>query len=359
MPVRVHVSNFQSIREAEVEIAGFTVVTGTNNTGKTALQRAIRGVFQNTPGTSFIREGESTCQVTVDLGDHKVTWSKGTGKKDRPTYILDGGAPLYPGQGVPEEVVALGVAPIQAGGQEVWPTIAPQFSGQIFLLDKPGSVVAEAVADVERVGQLNRALTKAESDRRASAATLKVREADLINLEAQAQRFQGLDDAVASVTALEGSYQALQRLAKAVQGLVTLRDRLTAARSQAARLAPVEGIQAQIPVDSEVIAFRNKLRDLQGLQQRLQKARQEVKRYSGAEKLLAAVDEAPCRRLLEGLKVLKALDARLTAALHRVEATELELATAQMEAAAADTAFNEALTAMGQCPTCGAVVGAS
>ena len=42
MPVRVHVQNFQSIREAEVEIAGFTVITGTNNTGKTALQQIGR-----------------------------------------------------------------------------------------------------------------------------------------------------------------------------------------------------------------------------------------------------------------------------------------------------------------------------
>ena len=37
MSVRVLVKNFQSIREADVEIAGFTVVTGANNTGK-ALQ---------------------------------------------------------------------------------------------------------------------------------------------------------------------------------------------------------------------------------------------------------------------------------------------------------------------------------
>jgi DNA repair ATPase RecN len=357
MPVRVHVKNFQSIREAEVEIDGFTVVTGTNNTGKTALQRAIKGVFQNTPGTSFIREGETTCQVTLDLGDRKVTWSKGTGKKDRPTYILDGGAPIYPGLGVPDEVTALGVAPIQAGGQEVWPTIAPQFSGQIFLLDKPGSVVAEAVADVERVGQLNRALTKAESDRRTAAATLKTRESDLVGLEAQAKRFQGLDEVEAAVTALEVSHAALQKLARAVQGLTGIRDRLTSAQGHVRRLAPVADLSA--PSDREAKELRGQLEVLRGVQQRLQRARQETKRYSGVEKLATSGDETPCRRLLDGLKVLKTLDTRLQAATCRVEGLELELVHAMQEGALAEAEFKAALTAMGQCPTCGVSVGGS
>ena len=354
MPVRVHVQNFQSIREAEIEINGFTVVTGTNNTGKTALQRAIRGVFQNTPGTSFIREGETACQVTVDFGDHRVTWSKGTGKRDRPTYILDGGEPLYPGQGVPEEVEALGVVPIQAGGQEVWPTIAPQFSGQIFLLDKPGSAVAEAVADVERVGQLNRALSKAESDRRAAAATLKVRTSDLVGFEVQAQKFQGLDEAVAEVKLLEDSFGNAQRLGKAVQGLTTLRERLAVARGAVAALAPAGAIQ--IPDSKDAQVLRQELEALRKVQQRLQKAQQESHRLAGADTLMVSVDEGASRRLLDGMKVLKEFRTRLTQAHQRVETGQAELALAVTAASEADIAFNEALTDLGMCPTCGTEV---
>lgn len=357
MPVRVHVTNFQSIREATIEIDGFTVVTGTNNTGKTALQRAVKGVFQNTPGTSFIREGETTCQVTLDLGDHTVSWSKGTGKKDRPTYIIDGGAPIYPGQGVPEEVVALGVAPLQAGGQEIWPTIAPQFTGQIFLLDKPGSVVAEAVADVERVGQLNRALTKAESDRRAAATTLKVRETDMVNLEAQANRYQGLDEAVQSVQSLEVSHQTIQKLYRAIQGLLDIQSRLASARGHVARLAPVEGIQTPSAQDAQDLA--KQLGVLQALNHRLKKAQQEVRRYSGADKVLSVVDETVCRRLLDGLKVVRGLSDRLQTARQKVKTVEQEIVAAQTAAVAADQEFHAALAAVGQCPTCGVFVGAT
>lgn len=351
MAVRVHVSNFQSIGDAEIEIDGFTVVTGTNNTGKTALQRAIRGVFQNTSGTAFIREGQTTCEVTVDFGDHKVTWSKGTGKKDRPTYVIDGGEPLYPGQAVPEEVAALGVVPIQAGGQEVWPTIAPQFSGQIFLLDKPGSAVAEAVADVERVGQLNRALRNAESDRRTAAATLKVRVADLAGYEDQVARYEGLDDAVAGVTALEQAQVQVLRLAKAIQGLQVLRDRLIAAREAAAVLAPVEAFH--VPEAAEVQKLQTELTELQKFQQRLQKARAEVTRHAGVDTLVMVVDEAPAKRLLEALKVLKGFQTSLKAAQTRVAEQQAASDQAEVEQAASQTEFDEALRELGCCPTCG------
>lgn len=353
MAVRVRVQNFQSIKDAEVKIDGFTVVTGTNNTGKTAMQRAIRGVFQNTPGTAFIREGESTCTVSVAFPDHTVVWSKGTGKRDRPTYILDGGEPLYPGQGVPEEVQALGVAPIQAGGVEVWPTIAPQFTGQVFLLDKPGSAIAEAVADVERVGQLNRALRAAEGDRREAASTLKLRVSDLARHEAEVARYEGLDDTVAQVTQLEQQQVQLQRMARAVEGLNGLKTRLTAARQVAAKLASVADIQ--VPSSEEVRTLGQELAAARKLQQRLGKARAEVARYAGVEQLSGAVDEAPVQRLLTALGVLKGFRTRLIQARDRVTVLTRDLAAAEADAQSATGEATQLLTEMGHCPTCGGV----
>lgn len=357
MPVRVHVHNFQSIKDVDVEIDGFTVVTGTNNTGKTALQRAIRGVFQNTSGTAFVREGETTCSVTLDLGDHKVTWSKGTGKRDRPTYVIDGGEPIYPGQSVPEEVTALGVVPIQAGGQEVWPTIAPQFTGQIFLLDKPGSALAEAVADVERVSLLNGALRKAESDRRQAAATLKVREADLAKYEVEVASYQGLDAVVSEVEALEEARTQLLRLARAIEGLEGLRDRLGAARNAVARLQPVGDVQ--VPVASEALKLRQEYEALEVLRSRLNQARKEVLRFHGVGAVPTSIDETPAKRLLAALDVLKGFKVRLDGAKAKVKTTIQDLGEAEQSLASLRLEADEALKAVGQCPMCGTSTGAS
>jgi len=320
-------------------------------THNTALLRAIRGVFQNTPGTSFIREGESSCQVTVNLGDHKVTWFKGTGKKDRPTYIFDGGDPLYPGQAVPDEVQALGVVPIQAGGQEVWPTIAKQFEGQIFLLDKPGSAIAEAVADVERVGQLNRALRNAEGDRRQAATALRVKTSDLVALEGQAARFKGLDEVVGLVSDLEAAQVEVQRLARAVEGLEGLRSRLQKAAEAVNRLAPVAHIHP--PDAQEVRGIQTQLNDLRKVKDHLDRTVLEVQRYSGVGAIQTATDEAASQRLLQGLKVLRDYRTRWEGASQKETTLLLELSAAEAGLQEAEQEAHLALQELGQCPTCG------
>jgi chromosome segregation ATPase len=358
MPVTIRAKNFQSIKNAEIVVDRFTVCTGTNNSGKTALQRAIRGVFQNTGGTAFIREGEKTCEVEVDFGkDGKVKWSKGTGKRDRPTYVVNDGDPMYPGTAVPPEVAAFGVIPIQAGGQDVWPTIAPQFTGQIFLLDRPGSALAEAVADVERVGQLNRALRASESDRRQAAAALKVRLADIVTHEAELQAFDGLDDALAAVTALEGTRSLVANVGRAVNGLTDLRDRLDAARADAEKLAPVAEIT--VPDGAEVTAIRDELADLRGLRDRLLSARAEVAKYDGINELLVEVDPAPVRRVKSALDVLTGLSGRLRKAEAAVVTRQRELDEAEMVLADAAEAADAALAELGSCPVCGTEMGAT
>ena len=79
--VTVKVRNFQSIKNSEIEVRGFTAVTGANNSGKTAFCRATRGVFQNTPGTGFIRHGETECEVSVAFDDGEITWNTPAGKR--------------------------------------------------------------------------------------------------------------------------------------------------------------------------------------------------------------------------------------------------------------------------------------
>jgi ABC-type cobalamin/Fe3+-siderophores transport system ATPase subunit len=352
MTTTVRVKNFQSIREAEIEVDRLTVVTGTNNSGKTALQRAVRGVFQNTGGTAFIREGETKCSVEVDFGkDGKVRWEKGTGKRDRPTYVINDGEPIYPGSSVPDEVAAFGVVPIQAGGQDVWPTIAEQFTGQVFLLDRPGSALAEAVADVERVGQLNRALRSSESDRRQAAATLKVRQTDLAKQEAAVAAFDGLDEALAAVEALEAERTKVAKVSRALGRLTDLRDRLAKAKDDEAELAPVADIELPDPAYAKNLLAE--LKALVVLRDRLAAAKAEEAKYAGIEGVQVEGNEEPAERLLQALDVLKALQGRLNKATAAVVVQEAEVEQAEQDLVEAEAASAAALVELGTCPTCG------
>ena len=204
MTVRIRVREFQSIEDAEIEVTGLTVITGQNNSGKSAMVRAMFGAFTNARGSKFVRQGKDHCTVDITFADGRsLTWEKGD-KVNR--YVVDGKTLDKVGQAVPPEVEALGVVPITAAGRELWPQFAQQFTGQVFLLDQPGSVLAESIADVARVGVLNEALRASQSDRRGLSSELKVRQSDVLRLEVLESSFAGLD----TVEVLAGEAEVLR-----------------------------------------------------------------------------------------------------------------------------------------------------
>lgn len=178
--IKISIRNFQSISKAEIEVSGLTVITGRNNTGKSAALRSVIAAFQNAKGSSYIRHGTTKAVVNVSFDDGLgFRWEKGNAPGDKPTYYINDGPPIYPGSSVPEELYELGVRPIVVGDTKVWPQFANQFTGQIFLLDQPGSMIAEAVSDVTNVRILNAALRQSESDRKSTSHLLSVRQKDL------------------------------------------------------------------------------------------------------------------------------------------------------------------------------------
>jgi len=255
MPLKVRVQNFQSIEDATIVIDGLTSLTGTNNSGKSAMFRAIRGAFTNTRGFSFVRLG--TTHATVDIEDlvtgHTLTWEKGS-KINR--YTINGKKVDRVGHGVPPEVSDLfGVRPIQAGGSDLWPQIAPQMNGVMFLLDQPGSVIAEAVADVARVNQLNAALKMAESDRKSAKTDLKIRQKDALNLQERREGFQGLEEALLAVEKLSQVREKAEKLVVAHKNLGRLGERHKAAKESLEALSGVSFLQ--VPSDEKITRLRD------------------------------------------------------------------------------------------------------
>jgi len=324
MPIKIRVRDFQSLEDVSLDVDGLTVVTGANNTGKTALMRALRGAFQNAKGTSFIRHGASKTVVDLDFGEGQtLTWEKGRGKGDKPTYIVNGGSPLFPGQGVPDEIREFGVRPILAGGREVWPQLAPQFTGQIFLLDQSGSVMAEAVADVERVGQLNDALRMVASDKRTTSSELQVRRGDNEKLTLELKHFEGLDNLQTSVIQIESSVQLAQKLEKALFTLRELGVRYQRASTVAQFLSGVEAIV--LPEEGalqELPLLQQELSSLIILQGKYAAVSTRVQVLSGIEFVVLPEDGAlqDLPRLQQELTSLRQLQEKYVAVSTRVQA---------------------------------------
>jgi exonuclease SbcC len=231
MAVTVRVQNFQSIEDATVVIDGLTVITGTNNSGKTSLMRAIRGVFTNAPAGPLVRHGCSHLSVTLTFDDGAtILWEKGwekPGQKGKTVnrYTINGKQIATVGRGVPPEVEALGVREIQAASDRVWPQIADQFDGTLFLVNRPGSAVAEALSDVERVGKLTSALKASEKDRRSVNAELKVRRKDVDSYKQEVDLFDGLDTVGDLIRGLDQFRQDVETAGASVEEVRSLRTR--------------------------------------------------------------------------------------------------------------------------------------
>jgi len=341
--IKVRVRNFQSVEDAEISIDGLTVVTGTNNAGKSAFFRAIRGALMNARGYDFVRHGQDHCVVDLTFDDDRtLTWKKG---KNVNTYIVNGEELKKVGHGVPPEVRIFGMDPVIVGNKtELWPQIAPQITGVSFLLHETGSVIAEAVADVRRVNQLSRALSACEKDRKAARSQLKVRRGDTKALKEKAERFIGLDAVEEEIEALEGRRREAQKVAKAVVNVDKLQRRHKDARKAVRALEGVEEAHAALPAWERVEKAQEVAEALfvgQSLKQRRERARGLVQALDGVDDVSRALPSED--RVLYAQQFRKGVQLTVELAM-KVEAAQKEIATADSaQAALASIDFGDEL----------------
>ncbi len=356
MAVQVRVRNFQSIEDASVTIDGLTVVTGANHSGKTAFMRAIRGVFTNAPPGPLVRHGCAHLSVALTFDDGtSVLWEKGWEKPGRKgktvnRYTVNGKQIATVGRGVPPEVEALGVREIQAASDRVWPQIAQQFDGTLFLVNRPGSAVAEALSDVERVGALSTALKASEKDRRAVNAELKVRRKDVETHKVVAEKYDGLDVVGDQIRRLSGDLKGIQQKEQDIQDTTRCRDQLAVATQGVTDLADFGVV---IPV-TKAPKIKQGIVKVRGYADRLGDARDTADRLRGFAAIsLPSADEVNATRA--GIDAVNTLWGRFNAAHDAVDAAEADAKRVAGELTQAEAEVQRLLGDRGVCPTCNTI----
>lgn len=203
------IKDFQSIKEAQVKVSGFTVLVGRSNLGKSALVRAFRAATSNAPGDSFVRHGAKYSEVQIDGPDFTIEWRKGSGYND---FKVNGEDFYSVGAGgVPQPIIDLGFKKLSllGGKEELEVQVTDQFQ-PLFLLDAPGSVSAAALADAERADQLRLCQELAEKKRRDVRSEKKVREKDLDQVVKDLATLEGLhlDELELKISSLSRDYES-------------------------------------------------------------------------------------------------------------------------------------------------------
>ena len=343
MPVKLHIENFQSLENAQLVIDGLTVVTGQNNSGKSSAHRAVLGLFTNAPSTAFLRHGTDKLSVSMEFSGTEayqadtVVWEKGT--KFKPTYTVNGKM-INPGRELPKEVLALGIQPVSAGSVTLWPQIAPQFSGTVFLLDLSGSAIAEAVADVDRVGKLTGALKFAETDKRSATSELKVRRKDVALAQETVNQYTGLDDVVSLQTGLQALYTACANV-QAQQRWVT--DWCQRAKTIVAQIAWLTSMRVavQVPDSQPATEAVSQVQAARGMQAKLFVLRTRVTGLSGVSDVALPSVPDKVGALIQMLDTIRGLKTRYNTAQQQITSATKILSSAKLPDALSITLFSE------------------
>lgn len=188
MTTKVNIKNYQSIKDVSFEVDGFTVIVGKNNIGKSAVIRALEAPLANQTGKNFIRRGEKKTTVKIERDDINIEWVKGASA----TYTISNGKEKKVfsklNRDVPQPLIDAGFGKMVVGDKKVFPFIASQFD-ELFLVDKPGSVVTEVLASLYNIDILSKADDLCQKAIKSKKTTLKTREADLQTVQENLKTF--------------------------------------------------------------------------------------------------------------------------------------------------------------------------
>jgi len=125
---KVKVSNFQSVRDLELEVSGLTVVTAPTHSGKTSLVRALKALmtaqwFQE----SYTRSGTNNATVTLTTPSHSIELNR---KGASSVYTIDTESFGKIGRKVPKELNLAGFGEVTVAESHDPTVILPQIQGQ-------------------------------------------------------------------------------------------------------------------------------------------------------------------------------------------------------------------------------------
>lgn len=101
MLTKLKINNFQKHEELSIEFDQVTTIIGTNGAGKSSVIRALDFLFNNVPrGTSYIRHGETECEVKAKLDNTTIRRVRGKVNE----YYLDDKKFAAFGTEVPDEI---------------------------------------------------------------------------------------------------------------------------------------------------------------------------------------------------------------------------------------------------------------
>lgn len=179
--MKIHVENFQSLKDASIDIGPLTVLIGSSDSGKSALIRALSLLHRNSGGLELVRHGTDKLKVSQTLTDGTViSIEKGKGIN---TYTVGDQKFSKVGRDIPLEVsekLRTAVLVLDKDSS-IDLTFARQFDPP-FLLTESSSVVTKAISSLSGINIVYSAIREGNGEAQKLKAKSEVLAESLKNL---------------------------------------------------------------------------------------------------------------------------------------------------------------------------------
>jgi len=268
---RIQLRNFQCHEDLRIVFdPQVTTIVGPSDVGKSAVLRALRWVAENRPsGDAFVRDGESTCSVSLWLNDRKVTRRKGKGTNE---ILLDKQVFKAFGADVPEPIAdLLNTGDVNFQAQHDSPFWFSLTAGQ----------VSRELNSVINLDMIDKTLSGVASSLRKARAVEDVCQDRLDETQKQIEELDWVPMMVEEYGILEDLEKAAWELGASVLSLQTIveegRECKKKASAEIPDLSELEGLRAEvIRSTEEVFAFSLKIEEGNALSDEMMNRGKEV-----------------------------------------------------------------------------------
>jgi len=224
---RLEITNFENHKHTVIDSfdAGFNLICGPSNAGKSSIIRALRLLAYNEWDPRSLRLGTKKCKL-------KVTTERGTVQVERGTNINNwevtpvGGKTQYfskPGKAViPEAADIIGLRVVQLGNFSIRPNVMDQLEGHFLLAemdgdDISGSVRAQIIDEISGLAGMEELIRQVGLDNVRTSREIKQTESLIKSLEEQLHDRNMIDRTEKLLVKIEGLIEKAKEGEKLVQ----------------------------------------------------------------------------------------------------------------------------------------------
>src|SRR5271157_5281260 len=249
-------TNFQSLQSFDLDLSGLTVIVGPSNKGKSAVFRALKGLFRNALPAEYIRTGSDGLELTAILDGHIIAATRGKGSTQ---YKIDAKEFKKLNQQIPTELSAFGMNEVEVGDFKIDPIFARQH-GKQFLVDSEGyspmelNTILGAFASTEKLEAGKKAANLEITHKNSEAKTL----AEEVN--ASESRKASLEKIAVSASGIATRLQSLEPEVKVLEHKLYWLEQAAQRQSQ---LWPIQHCVSKLAVpDTAEVERVTKARDM-------------------------------------------------------------------------------------------------